>query len=577
MRPFDPRLFRTVPEARGPFVLLAAVGAAGGAATIATAFALTGVVVAIARSEPVLTPALWLTGLFAARALLAALAEYAAAWAGVSVATALRQRLLAAWASRPAEERPAPATALTLATAGSTAIEPYAARYLPALLTAAVVPVGAIGILALVDWPSALVVVLTLPLLPLFAALIGKTTQQQTERRWRALADLAGHFLDVVRGLPTLVSYGRAEKQIAAIGEVSDRHRAATMKTLRLAFLSSAALELLATISVAIVAVLSGVRLAHGSMDLSSAMVAILLAPEAYWPVRRVGQEFHNAADGASALAEITVALAPDADDDSSAGDTPKTDMPKTTPTLRRVASPRPRTGPDEGTGAAAYEVELSGVGYSHPGANERVINDLTLRAGPGLTVVTGASGVGKTTLLDLIAGLRRPDAGGLRAPRAHLVTQRPFIPTGTVAAALALGTGAPTAAQWGALRAVGLDGTVAGLPQGLQTTLGDDGFGLSAGQRARLGLARALLAPESVILLDEPTAHLDDASAAIAHTAIAELATRACVLAVTHRRELVDIADAHVHLTRPAGTPAEWAEVVDQSLGNHPVEGASS
>ncbi|WP_431473433.1 ABC transporter transmembrane domain-containing protein [Ornithinimicrobium sp. W1665] len=195
--------------------------------------------------------------------------------------------------------------ALTRATDGVSALEPYVARYLPALVTAAVVPVLAVVVLAVVDVWSALIVVLTLPLLPVFAALVGQHTQEQTERRWGAMAQLAGHFLDVVRGLPTLVAYSRARHQVAVVREVGERHRAATTATLRTAFLSTAALELLATISVALVAVAVGRLAGYGAMDLSVGLVAILLAPEAYWPVRRVGAEFHNAADGSTALAEL--------------------------------------------------------------------------------------------------------------------------------------------------------------------------------------------------------------------------------------------------------------------------------
>ncbi|MBK6888258.1 MAG: thiol reductant ABC exporter subunit CydD [Tetrasphaera sp.] len=543
MKPFDPQVLRTVPEARRPFVALGAVGVAQGAATIATAFALTGVVVAIARSAPITTPLAWLVGLFVARAVLAAAAEYAAAHAGATVTTAVRARLLGAWASEgegagagvaggasaegvggiPTD----PAARLTLATSGCASVEPYAARYLPALVAAAVVPAVAVATLALVDWPSALVVVLTLPLLPLFAALIGRTTQDDTQRRWRALADLGGHFLDVVRGLPTLVNYGRAERQLASIGEVTERHRRATMRTLRTAFLSSAALELLATISVAIVAVLCGVRLARGTMPLDTAMVAILLAPEAYWPIRRVGQEFHSAADGAEALAAIQAEL--DAPTRQSRG-----------------------TQESRGTqGAPAATVDLTDVTYTYPGADAPVLAGLSLHAGPGLTVVTGESGAGKTTLLELVCGIRRPESGVVRAPACHLVTQRPFLPTGSLRRLMTLGNTAGTQAIWEALRDVGLDGVVAALPDGLETVVGDDGFGLSAGQRARVGLARALLAPESVILLDEPTAHLDDESAAIAHAAIRELASRKAVVAVTHRAELVEVADRHTHLAR--------------------------
>lgn len=548
MRPFDPALLRAVPEVRRPLAVLGAVGIAQGATTIATAFALTGVVVALATESPLATDSplgaalAWLVLLFVVRGLLTTIGEYAAARAGADVSTALRRRLLGAWTRAGRATSDDPAARLTLATAGCTSIEPYAARFLPALVAAAIVPAGAVLALMFVDWASALVVVLTLPLLPLFAALIGRTTAEETQRRWRSLADLSGHFLDVVRGLPTLVNYGRAERQLDSIERVSDRHRLATVRTLRLAFLSTGALELLATISVAIVAVLCGVRLAHGSMPLDSALLAILLAPEAYWPIRRVGQEFHSAADGATSIAAILGEL-------GELGTIPVDRNPGGAPTSNSPTS-SPATNP---TTAQPARVAVDAVTYTYPGAAGPVIRDLSLVADAGLTVLTGASGVGKTTVLELIAGLRQPDTGQVTAPRCHLVTQRPFLPTGTLRACLALGNGAGPDAQCAALREVGLDGFVAALPNGLDTVVGDDGFGLSAGQRARIGLARALLAPETVILLDEPTAHLDDASAELAHSAISLLAQRACVIAITHRHELLDHAQHHVHLTGAA------------------------
>uniref|UniRef100_UPI001F085441 ABC transporter transmembrane domain-containing protein n=1 Tax=Janibacter anophelis TaxID=319054 RepID=UPI001F085441 len=326
MKPFDPRILQVVPATRRPVAALAGIGVAQGIATIGSAFALAALVVAVVRGHDLVAPLVWTGVLFSLRAVLAAASETVAARAGAVVATELREQLLAVWSRRAADERASRATArfeatpshlstpLTLATQGTSAVEPYVARYLPALVTAAVVPVLAIGCLVLVDWPSALVVVLTVPLLPLFAALIGATTQEDTERRWSSLRDLSGHFLDVMRGLPTLVAYGRAERQVEVIGEVSQRHRRATMRTLRLAFMSAAALELLATISVAIVAVVVGLRLTTGSTELLVGLTAILLAPEAYWPIRRVGTEFHSAADGAAALDEILAELGADAD-----------------------------------------------------------------------------------------------------------------------------------------------------------------------------------------------------------------------------------------------------------------------
>ena len=273
-------------------------------------------------------------------------------------------------------------------------------------------PVLALATLFWVDWVSGLIVLLTLPLLPFFGALIGRATQAQTEKQWSALAALSGHFLDVMRGLPTLVGYGRAERQVEVIGEVSQQHRVATMSTLRIAFMSSAALELLASISVAIVAVTVGLRLTHGEMTLQAGLLAILLAPEAYWPIRRIGAEFHAAADGAEAIDGILAEL------DAVAAAHPRRWWRGRCRAQRRRATP---------TREAASPVLV----------------DVQLAAGPGLTAVTGPSGVGKSTLLELAAGLRTPTAGTVRAGRAHLVTQRPFLPAGTLRDALVLGNDA--------------------------------------------------------------------------------------------------------------------------------------
>jgi len=540
MRPFDPRLLREIPATRWPVLALGVVGVVQGLATIALAFAVTALVVAVVEGRQVLTPGMWLGGLFIARALLAAASEVVGTWAGVRVSTVLRERLIGAWLERDADSRPEAGRAQTLATQGMTSVEPYVARYLPALVSGAFLPLLAIGTLAFVDWPSALIVTLTVPLLPVFAALIGRTTQESTQRRWRSLSALSGHFLDVMRGLPTLASYGRAGAQVDSIATVSRRHRLATMKTLRLAFMSSAALELLATISVALVAVTVGIRLTNGSMPLAPAMLAILLAPEAYWPIRRVGTEFHSAADGAEALGDVlseidlTIARQDTADTAMSAPD-------------------------DNETRLEPWPVVGHGVCYIFPGTTTGVLKDVSFSIPIGLTVVTGPSGVGKSTLLELLAGLRAPSTGTLTAPRSHLVSQRPFLAPGTVRDNLTLGNECPDDELWQILAMVGLDHMVATLSYGLDTRLGDDGFGLSAGQRARLTLARAALSTAPLILLDEPTAHLDDESAALAHQLIQKLAELRIVVAVSHRPELLTLADEHIHLApHPAPHLAE-------------------
>jgi ATP-binding cassette subfamily C protein CydD len=543
MRPFDPRLLTEVPATRRPVLTLGAIGVVLGLVTIGLAFALTSLVVALVEGHEVVTPAVWLVVLFTVRALLAATSEQVGTWAGLRVSTVLRESLIETWLERDADSRPETGRAQTLAAQGMTSIEPYVARFLPALVSAALLPFLAIATLVFVDWPSALIVALTVPLLPVFAALIGQTTQESTRRRWRSLSALSGHFLDVMRGLPTLASYGRAEAQVETIEAVSLRHRLATMGTLRLAFMSSAALELLASLSVALVAVTVGIRLANGSMPLYTGMLAILLAPEAYWPIRRMGAEFHSAADGAEALSDVLSELHP------------TTPRPNTPPAPfeadRRPDSVRKRcpVGPETSLGAET-SVVVNGLAYRYPGAATDVLLDLSFDLTVGLTVVTGPSGAGKSTLLELLAGLRQPSTGVVIAPPSHLVTQRPFLAAGTVRDNLTLGNDSADSALWDVLREVGLEGTVRSLAQAMETRLGDDGFGLSAGQRARLTLARAALSGSPLILLDEPTAHLDVGSAAQAHRLIQRLAEQRIVVAVSHRPELLALADRSVSLT---------------------------
>ncbi len=535
---------------------LGALGVTQGIVAVAQAVAVSRLVVAVVRSGMPGAPDLQSTLLlvvvvFAIRAALGAAAEMYAARAGTRVSGAVRERLLARWLATPTEPRPEPAAASTLATQGVTSIEPYVARFLPALVGAVVLPVVAIGTIALLDWVSALIVVLTVPLLPVFAALIGRATADSTERRWQALTALSGHFLDVVRGLPTLVTYGRAERQSESIRSVSEAHRAATVRTLRIAFLSSAALELLATISVAIVAVTVGLRLTNGDMDLAPGLTCILLAPEAFWPIRRVGAEYHAAADGVAALGTALDELA-----DAPPVGAPSPDASVTLP----LDGPNGRAwqvDPASVDARAQSSAPLIGIGvdaqdvsYRYPGTDRLVLEGLDLRLpAAGLVAVTGPSGAGKSTLLELLAGLRTPTTGRVTSAKAHLLSQRPLLVAGSLRDNLTLGVERPPCddALWEALAQVGLAADLGELAGGLEARIGDDGFGLSAGQRARLALARALLSDAPLVLLDEPTAHLDPVSAGLAHDAISTLARRRTVVAVTHRPELVADADAHV------------------------------
>ena len=363
---------------------------------------------------------------------------------------------------------------------------------MPALVLAGVLPCITLVAIATQDPMSALIVLVTLPLIPVFGILVGLATADRARSQWRALASLSGHFLDVMRGLPTLVAFRRAEAQSATIGSITDRYRRRTLRTLQIAFASSAVLELVATLSVALVAVTVGLRLANGDLDLQTALVVLLLAPEAYWPLRRVGAEFHAAAEGvatleaASELADVT---------DEPAGPVPGAGAiavdaahraPPRAPASRRSTS-SPARSPSAGSRPS-------------PG-----------RPAPGSRPCWRCSPASSSPPRERSASVGTGSAGPAGDSQVAWLPQRPVFVAGTVADNLRLA--APAAADddlWPALARVALEERVRDLPAGLDTPLGEDGATLSAGERARLALARVVLSDRPWVLLDEPTAHLD-------------------------------------------------------------------
>lgn len=424
---------------------------------------------------------------------------------------------------------------------GVDALDDYFSRYLPQLGLAVVVPVAVLARIVTEDWVSAAIIVGTLPLIPVFMVLIGWATQSRMDRQWRLLSRLSGHFLDVVAGLPTLKVFGRAKAQAESIRRITGEYRQATMRTLRIAFISSFALELLSTLSVALVAVTIGMRLVHGEMNLYDGLVILILAPEAYLPLRQVGAQYHAAAEGLAAAEEIFTVL-----------ETP-------VPASGTAAVP---------AGALAFEQ----VTVRYPGRSGDAVTDVSFEVAPGETVaLVGPSGAGKSTLLSVLLGFVRPAEGRVRIGGADLaevgleewrsriawVPQRPQLFAGTIAENVRLARPeADESAVRKALRDAGALEFVDALPQGADTVLGEDGAGLSAGQRQRLALARAFLADRPVLLLDEPTAALDGATEAEVVAAVRRLAAGRTVLLVVHRPALLGVAHRVVRLTEPA-TPA--------------------
>ncbi|MYX88093.1 MULTISPECIES: thiol reductant ABC exporter subunit CydD [unclassified Streptomyces] len=540
MKPIDPRLLRYARATRFFLAAVVVLGALGAGLVIAQAMLLAELIVSSFEQRfdtgDLTTPLLLLVAVALGRALVSWLTELAAHRASAAVTSELRMRLV----ERAGQLGPGwlgdrrTGSLIALATRGVDALDDYFARYLPQLGLAVVVPVAVLARIVTEDWVSAAIIVVTLPLIPLFMALIGWATQSRMDRQWGLLSRLSGHFLDVVAGLPTLKIFGRAKAQAESIRRITHDYRRATLRTLRIAFLSSFALELLATLSVALVAVTIGMRLVHGDMDLYTGLVILVLAPEAYLPLRQVGAQYHAAAEGLAAAEEVFAVL----------------------------ETPVPHTGTQAPpAGALAFE----GVTVRYPGRDAPAVREATFTVEPGETVaLVGPSGCGKTTLLQAALGFVAPAEGRVTVGGTDLaevdrelwhqriawVPQRPQLFAGTVAENVRLAR--PDASEAEVARALEQAGArefVAGLPAGAETELGEDGAGLSAGQRQRVALARAFLADRPVLLLDEPTASLDGASEEAVVEAVRRLAVGRTVLLVVHRPALLAVADRVVRL----------------------------
>ena len=539
--PLDPRLVRRA-RATLPFLAgLCVVGVATALLILAQAWLLSRGVSSVFAAHHLDGVAMWcglLAAVFCGRACLAWLQESLAHRASASVKSQLRRDILQARLSRPTDATMPSGTLISLMTTGLDALDGYYSKYLPQLVLAVIVPVVLATAIGLNDLTSVVIVVVTIPLIPVFMALIGWRTEAAVAKRFKVATRLANHFADLVAGLPTLQVFGRARAQLEGLRRTEAANRSETMRTLRISFLSSFVLELLATLSVALVAVTVGFRVAAGGMDLRTSLFILILAPEVFLPVRQVGVLFHDAADGMAA-AEVSFGLI-----ESGRPTAPKSDV--------EIASPR------------EVPVVISGLTHTYEGTDRAAPDGLSLRIEPGSVVaLVGHSGGGKTTALSCLLGFIDPDSGSILVGDRELigadesvwqswrrqlayVPQVPAMMAGTVAENIRLGcSDTPEAMLRDALDRCG----AAAIP--LNKRIDDDAEGLSAGERRRVALARALVRVEQaeagLLVLDEPTAGLDADTEATVLEAVR--ASGASVLVVSHRRNLIAAADVVVDL----------------------------
>ncbi len=534
--PIDRRLLRRGRATRNVLVALAGVGIASSGLILGQARLISDAVshvFATHRTDGVLRWTGLLALVFVGRAALAWLAEVLAHRAAAEVKSRLRHDLLTARLSRPQNPDVPTGTLVTLVTQGLDDLDGYYSKYLPQVLLAATVPL-IIGVtIATQDVASAVIVLVTLPLIPVFMALIGWTTETQVQRRLTVATRLANHFADLVTGLSTLQVFGRARGQLTGLRRTEDAHRGETMKTLRITFLSSFALELIATISVALVAVTVGFRVVFAEMDLRTALFVLILAPEAYLPVRQVGVHFHDAADGMAA-ADAAFAIIEDAERAAAVGTAPV---------------------PTDTT------LTFEGVTHRYLGSGRDALAPLDLTLSPGeIVALAGPSGAGKSTALAIAAAFLRPTGGRVLVGGQPLDTldpdrwraaiawvgQLPGMIHATIAENAALGShGASDADIAAALRDAGAGGLDP------LRMVGDDAEGLSAGERRRVGVARALLRLRTggarLLVLDEPTAGLDSDTEATVLDAVR--ATGVSALIVSHRPAVLAMVDRTVHV----------------------------
>lgn len=551
MRPLDPRLLKYASTTRNYLAFATVNGIVTAVIVITQAMVLGELLASVfiggKQFADVKGQLILLTILVIVRAISAWFSDYISARSSAAAKSELRMAVLTRSAKLgPAWINSKRSSDLTnTATRGLDALDIYFSRYLPQLVLSAIIPL-AVGVAILTqDILSAVVVALTVPLIPFFMALVGWVTQSKVDKQWHSMQALSGHFLDLVSGLPTLKAFNRSRFQAKTIKSVGDYYRTSTMGVLRISFLSSLVLELIATLSVALVAVAIGLRLVNGTMQLREGLIVLLLVPEVYLPLRQVGANFHAVAEGLEAANHMFEILEHPLVED---GNDSKT------------SCPEPK------------KITITNLTYTYPLAQTPALTNLSATFSEGsISVLTGVSGSGKSTALSALLKFFAPDSGSIYIDdldlanidtaswRKHVayLPQNPWLPNGTVRDALLMAGNASDSDLMRICLRAGLDfSDQIQFPRGLETIVSTSS-GLSAGQRRRIALARVFIRDSKVVILDEPTASVDGDTEELVIKAVQEMsAAGKIVIAVAHRPAMVSIADQVIQIPEPILTP---------------------
>lgn len=556
MRPFDPRLLRYARSARGPIAVTALLGTITALLVLAQALLISAALSPVVSGRATLRDALpaigGIAGVFACRALVVAAREAVSTRAAAAAVCELRGRVVdASITLGPRWRATNGAETTTLLSTGLEDLRPYFVSFLPQLVLVCTVTPAALGVILFLDFWSALIALVVIPLIPIFMILIGRFTQAASEDKLASMKRLTAQLLDLMSGLPTLRALGREKAPRTHLRALGDANTKATMATLRVAFLSGGVLEFLTTLSVALVAVEVGMRLVFGNISLFHGLAVIMLAPEVFEPLRQVGAQFHASANGVTA-SRAAFDIIEEAGAVSSPGTTACPDMSRT-------------------------EIVLDGVGVRARGAWAPSPTSGVIRPG-AVTALSGPSGAGKSTIIACLLADMTPDAGRILlrpsgSSRTHdeaaladlspsawreqisWVPQSPTLVPGTILDNMG---GLPLPELDAAAAATGFDAVLAATPNGWNTAIGSGGVGLSVGQRQRLALTRALAAHSQVVILDEPTAHLDALSEETVVRAIDAMREEGrTVIVIAHRAAMMEAADVVIDVRFAANEEA--------------------